>query len=99
VLTAWRRSGESLAAFAREQGVNVQRLSWWRRRLGDGGKVARVVEPVALIPAMVTPRLLAGGRGRVVVRLAGGVEVEGETSAMTGAWVADLAREVGKVAL
>jgi hypothetical protein len=33
-LEAWHASGESLAAFDRREWVDVQRLYWWKRRLG-----------------------------------------------------------------
>jgi transposase-like protein len=33
VMAAWRRSGESVAAFARQQGVSAVRLLRWRARL------------------------------------------------------------------
>ncbi len=36
VLEAWRRSGESLASFARSHGIGRQRLERWARRLSDG---------------------------------------------------------------
>ena len=36
-VAAWRASGESIAAFAREQGFGDGRLRWWRDRLLDGG--------------------------------------------------------------
>jgi len=35
VVAAWRRSGESLAAFARRHGIAGQRLKRWARRLGE----------------------------------------------------------------
>ena len=37
VLAAQEASGESLASFARRQGLQVQRLHWWRSRLADWG--------------------------------------------------------------
>ena len=37
VLAAWRRSGQSLAAFSQVHGVNKQRITWWRARLGVSG--------------------------------------------------------------
>ncbi len=33
-LEAWRASGDSLAAFARRERLDVHRLSWWKCRLG-----------------------------------------------------------------
>lgn len=37
LLEAWRASGLSAAAFARERGVQPHRISYWRLRLGDRG--------------------------------------------------------------
>jgi len=75
VLEAWKRSGESMAAFARRHGLGARRLSWWRER------VDAVVEeaPVRFIPAMVRPAPLVSLRpsspqGAVVVEV-GGVRV------------------------
>lgn len=36
-MSAQAGSGQSVAAFAHEQGVNAQRLYWWRTKLGLGG--------------------------------------------------------------
>ncbi|MDX2090323.1 MAG: hypothetical protein SFX73_20855, partial [Kofleriaceae bacterium] len=53
-LEAWRASGESLAAFARREGVDVQRLYWWKRRLGWRTRTTeREAAPLALVPAAV----------------------------------------------
>jgi transposase-like protein len=38
VLAAWEESGLSLSKFADKQGVNVQRLSWWRKQLEERGR-------------------------------------------------------------
>ena len=34
-VAAWRASGASIAAFAKEQGIGDGRLRWWRDRLRD----------------------------------------------------------------
>lgn len=39
VVDAWRRSGESLAVFARSHGIGERRLKRWASRLGDGSAV------------------------------------------------------------
>lgn len=41
VVDAWRRSGESLTAFARAHGIGHQRLKRWARRLGDASSAVR----------------------------------------------------------
>src|SRR5438270_13799900 len=35
VLARWRRSGLSVRAFCRAEGVNEPRFYWWRRKLGQ----------------------------------------------------------------
>lgn len=57
VLSAWRRSGLSLAAYARREGEHVGRLRRWKRRLlGSGGCVeaspARRFLPVRIIDSI-----------------------------------------------
>ena len=77
------------SAFARAKGLKAQRLFWWRKQLE--GERARSVAPLAFVPAISS----VGTGGRVVVRLPGGVEVEGpEVGALPVAWVAALAREL-----
>jgi transposase-like protein len=92
VLTAWRESAMSLSAFARANGVNAQRLSWWRKRLENAGAgaPAATVAPLTFITATLS------GLARVTVRLPGGVEVEGDVAAIQTGWVVALARELGK---
>jgi len=40
VIAAWRASGQTIAAFAREHGVGDGRLRWWRDRVGGAGNGA-----------------------------------------------------------
>jgi transposase-like protein len=51
VLCDWRRSGESMAAFARRHGLGAHRLHWWRDRVEDAVEEASV----RLVPAVVRP--------------------------------------------
>jgi len=92
VLAAWRESAMSLSGFARAKGVNVQRLSWWRKRLEatSAGATGATAAPLTFIPAAVS------GSARVVLRLVGGVELEGDTAAIPAEWVAALARALGR---
>lgn len=48
VLAEFAASGASLAAFARQRGVAVKRLSYWRQRLASSARVDFV--PVAIAP-------------------------------------------------
>jgi transposase-like protein len=87
VLAAHEASGESLARFARRQGVPVQRLHWWRRRLSDWERPAEA----ALVPAIIE------GADRAAVKLqVGAVTVEvGEAGAVPASWLAELVRALG----
>src|SRR5689334_22339752 len=54
VLTAWRRSGQSLERFAKERGLVPQRIRWWKNKL-EGKTVALAgSQSVALLPVEVT---------------------------------------------
>ena len=69
VVAAWRRSGETLAAFARQRGVHPRRLARWARRL-EGGKRGAAVHFHRVRP--VAP---AAREARIEIVLGGGVEV------------------------
>ena len=72
-LEAWRASGDSLAAFARRERLGVQRLYWWKRRLGwDAPRQA--LAPLSSVPAMVigTPAASPG----ITIRLPNGLTIE-----------------------
>jgi hypothetical protein len=62
------RSGLSDRAFARREGFDPQRLSWWRRRLGEvsgGAETAPFVEVRAKVSGRVEERIeidLVNGR-------------------------------------
>lgn len=63
ILKQWRASGQSMAAFCRERGVDCRRLQRWGKRVGrpQGGK------PLTLIP--VLPRSVERMRPTVPVQL------------------------------
>lgn len=84
VLDEFAASGMSLTAFAQSLGVNLQRLSWWRKRLAEDARRPAVT----FIPAAVSP-VHAG----TIMRLPGGVELETtDVTAVPVRWVAELAR-------
>jgi len=85
VLADWRKSGLSMSAYARRSGLNGQRLSWWRKRLGgERGADAGVT----FIPGVIEEP--ASG---VVVRLPGGVAIETTNVALVPAtWIAAVIR-------
>lgn len=99
VLGAWRASGVPLAVFAREHGIGVWRLGWWRKRFDagagprEGGAVP--IAPLTFLPAAVVSG--GGERAQIAVRLPSGVEVEAaDVNALPVQWVAELARELGR---
>lgn len=68
VLAAWRRTAEPLATFAREHGLGVNRLYWWKKRLG----VERAQSQLELVPA----RIIDAEEVSVIVRIANNVSLE-----------------------
>lgn len=92
VLSAWRESGVSVNAFAREHELSTKRVLWWRQRLASWRSrevKARAAEPMQLIPAV--PIEMPGSVPSVAIRLASGVVVEvGETSAVPPEWISRL---------
>jgi transposase-like protein len=101
-LEAQKKSGESVAAFARRHGIVVQRLYWWRHRLVADKKRMRRKKPGAPAIARLIPLSVieapaigrpAGGRGVVVMDGGLRVEVE-EPEAVSPTWVAALIRTV-----
>jgi hypothetical protein len=74
-LDAFRRSGLTASAFARQRGVSVHRLQYWRKRLGSAAPLTFL--PVSL-PKEVTaaPRGLEIVIGEAVLRVPEGSDVE-----------------------
>ena len=70
VLDEWRRSGQTIAAFARERDMSAPRLYWWRRRLPTAGAAAPAM---SLVPAKIVTRSEAAA---IVIRLPSGVAIE-----------------------
>jgi len=82
----------SLSGFARASGLSPERLRRWEKRIegaGDNAMAGRVA-PMTFIPATIV------GSARAVVRLPGGVELEGNAAALPVDWVAGLARALVK---
>lgn len=68
-LDEWRRSGQTIAAFAREHHVSAPRLYWWRKRLPKDGAVPMMT----LVPAKIVAR---SEMTAVVIRLPSGIAIE-----------------------
>lgn len=91
VLLAWRASGLSMSAFAREHEIGDERLRWWRNRLGEWGGSSSSAS-IAFAPATVREDEVPspGGRAAVVIRLATGELIEADASTVDASWVAAL---------
>lgn len=51
-IAAWRESGKSLAAYARERGLHVQRFHYWRKR-GPAFRADASAQPAAFAAAII----------------------------------------------
>lgn len=70
VLDEWRRSGQSIAGFARERHMSAPRLYWWRKRLPKNLVAAPMM---SLVPAKIVAR---SETTAIVIRLPSGVAIE-----------------------
>jgi transposase-like protein len=68
-LDEWQRSGQTIAAFAREHQMSAPRLYWWRKRLARNG----AAPTTSLVPAKIVAR---SEMAAVVIRLPSGVAIE-----------------------
>lgn len=94
MLSAWRTSGLSMAAFAKARGLKEQRLSWWKKRLGEWGRMSSALaeRTPRFVPAVVrTTRAAIELRARVTMRFADGTMVEIDEPERIGIkWLAEL---------
>jgi len=89
VLAAWEESGLSLSKFAGQQGVNVQRLSWWRKQLEERGHAGGRGRKRRAVAVSFIPAVLSASPHMVVLRLPRGVEIEvADAAAVPVAWLA-----------
>lgn len=99
LLDAWRRSGQSVGAFADSIGVGPQRLYWWKSRLG-ASSTAPTFLPVVERDSRLFARAVTGPSSRtpiatpLVIALTNGVRIEvNEVDASTAAWVSAVLAE------
>ncbi len=91
VLDTWQRSGQTLAGFARQRGLEPQRLTWWRTRLSRTSSGGTPSPPVSLIPVTVRPAPAIALGVPVAITSRGGARIEvRDVGAVTAAWVAAL---------
>ena len=89
VLAAWKESGWSLSRFADKQGVNVQRLSWWRKQLEERGRAGGRRRKRRAAGVSFVPAVLSASPPVVVLRFPRGVEIEvADVAAVPTAWLA-----------
>src|SRR5262252_654886 len=87
VLEEWRRSGDSIAAFARRHSVSAWRLYSWRKKLPTTAK-PRAAPTLSLVPASI----VAVSGATLTLRLPGEVSID-VANASPG-WVATLVAEL-----
>jgi hypothetical protein len=94
VLDEWKRSGKSMAAFARQHGVTAGRLYWWRKRLqakattpAVAGLGATPPPPMSLVPASIVM-----GGASLMIRLPGEVSID--VTEASPSWVAAMVVEL-----
>jgi len=61
LLGRWRRSGESAAAFCRRHDMRPQKLSYWKRVLGEAGPIVKRGGGRRRAPGFVPVRLVGAG--------------------------------------
>jgi hypothetical protein len=101
LLKEWAGQGGSLSAFARERGIGLRRLYWWRQRRARQGRFVRrgaratAVDESTLkfAPAVLVPA--PPSASPVVVRIGTSLAIEVHAlDAASASWVAALAREL-----
>jgi hypothetical protein len=108
VIEAWRTSGLTVAAFAREAELKAKRVYWWRDQLGVAPGEVSAIEvrhesptAPAFLPVVVraAPAQPPGGVSvPVTVCIRDGLRVEvAALDAASAAWVATLVRSLEEV--
>jgi transposase-like protein len=87
VVEEWRRSGETIAAFARRHSMSAWRLYSWRKKLRTEAK-PRAVPTLSLVPASI----VAVSGATLTLRLPGEVSIE--VANASPSWVATLVAEL-----
>ena len=87
VLDEWRRSGETIAAFARKRGIGAARLYWWRKQLAS----ALTAPTLSLVPATIVTHGTA-----ITIRLPRDVTLE--VTNASPSWVAAVVAELTRSA-
>ena len=98
LLEAHEKSGLSLAAFARREGVRARRLQWWRDRLRARSSKAEVgPRPTTFAPAVVkrAPKVVLARGGAVSIATRSGITIEiAEPTRVAPSWIGAVIREL-----
>lgn len=86
VLDEWQRSGETIAGFARSNGIAAQRLYWWKNQLGPSG--SGVMPSPSLVPA----EIMSVGGVEMTIRCGGEIAIE--IAGVSPGWVATMVAEL-----
>jgi transposase-like protein len=86
-LEEWRRSGDTIAAFARRHSVSAWRLYSWRKKLRTEAK-PRAEPTLSLVPASI----VAVSGATLTLRLPGEVSID--VANASPSWVATLVAEL-----
>jgi hypothetical protein len=81
VLEEWRRSGFSLARFARQQGYGIQRLQWWKGKLAKQPSAMTRFVPVELALSPSTSAMRGQASGWIEIALPEGIRLRVADSA------------------
>jgi transposase-like protein len=87
VLEEWRRSGDSIATFARRHSVSAWRLYSWRKKLRTMAK-PRAAPTLSLVPASI----VAVSGATLTLQLPGDVSID--VANASPSWVAALVAEL-----
>lgn len=95
VVRAWRKSGQSMSAFARKHGWNVQRMAYWRDRVDEADMAGVERAPGRFLPAVVVNSPASPAcRARIVFPSGVTIEVE-QIGEIAPDWVAALEVALG----
>ena len=96
VIDAWKESGETVAAFARREGLVAHRVYWWRGRLEGGPLPAASLLPV-VVRATVGPKSSSAAGISVWTRQGHRIDVA-ELDDASARWVAKMMRSLSEEA-
>ena len=96
LVAAWQQSGLSIREFARQHGIDAQRVQWWKRRIiGVAGETKRREEEGARFVPVIASRG-ADSPPAVIVRFGDVVIEVHEPSVVAPGWVAVVVSECAR---